>query len=384
MNHSKPITSTTSTTTNRTIYVRHHDPNMTGEGLGSHARGTLYPLLRIAQRFDWEIVWESQSPCWQSNQTRPEYRDECADLGPWLGFVQQYKDLDQNSLTVVPIDLENDQRLGRILGYAGILINSIDEYRQQYGDDVFYCLPSSNRHDDKKNENLQGRHLKQNYNILISLHGRFQYQDDPTASAIQWMQSRAMTWKNKEKEKQQVQQQQIVVQEKQRIKIVAHIRVPEDYCSQEWKDANSVEHVLFTLQTIQQQLDGLDGNYIESVLYVYTESAFSDDNEAILREQWPDLILRKQTPLLDAVQQMATADIFVPGCSYLSAFAGFFQTSLIVLPNEDIRHTKYFAPHLQYNDKNAQVKCPIVRVEDQEAVQIALQKVLSELPVGGE
>ena len=361
--------------TRKNVYIRHRDPNLTGEGLGSHARGTLYPLLRIAQRFHWTVVWEPQSPCWQSNQSRPEYKDECAELGPWLGFDKQYDDLDENSLIVVPIDLDNDQRLGRILGYAGILINSIDEYRQQHGDDAFYCCPSS---DDKQN-------------ILISLHGRFQYQDDPTATAIRWMQSTATMWKNQQIQQQgqheDSQQSTKRIPDDEKIKIVAHIRVPEDYCPQEWKDANSVDHIVSTLQTIQQQMDGQKGMYTDnSVLHVFTESTFSDDNEAILRRHRPDLTIHRQTPLLDAVRQMATADILVPACSYLSAFAGFFQTSLIVLPNEEIRHSKYFAPHLKYDDDGGgddddddnivEAKCPIVRVEDTERLMHALEQVL--------
>jgi hypothetical protein len=92
---------------------------------------------------------------------------------------------------------------------------------------------------------------------------------------------------------------------------------------------------------------------------------------------------------------MATADIFIPASSYLSAFAGFFQTSLIVLPNESTRRRQYFEPHLSEKyrqnfrtgsgvDKGLDarssigsvVTIPIVPVEDNEALKLALSGLL--------
>ena len=73
-----------------TIYVRHCDPNSTGEGLGSHCRATLYPLLRVALHFGWTVVWEHErQPCWSNNEYRPQYNEECQELGDWLGFYQK-------------------------------------------------------------------------------------------------------------------------------------------------------------------------------------------------------------------------------------------------------------------------------------------------------
>ncbi|KAL3893544.1 MAG: hypothetical protein SGARI_008112, partial [Bacillariaceae sp.] len=158
-----------STSRNLKVYVCHCDPNLTGEGLGSHARGSLYPLLRVSLAFGWEILWHPAPGAFgKDNQTRPFYEDECKHLGEWLlldgevdadGSGEKYEavsnespemlpsirtklltfeDFDTNRLTVVNIDLNEDSRLGRILGYAGILISSIQTIIQEQGSDAFY------------------------------------------------------------------------------------------------------------------------------------------------------------------------------------------------------------------------------------------------------
>ena len=58
------------------FYVRHVDPNLTGEGLGSYARGSVYPLLRVSLAFGWEISWHPPTALGKNNQSRPFYEDE--------------------------------------------------------------------------------------------------------------------------------------------------------------------------------------------------------------------------------------------------------------------------------------------------------------------
>ena len=59
-----------------TVYVRHRDPNGTGERHGSHARGALYPLLRMALHFGWHILWDAPLPAFGVANHRTEYADE--------------------------------------------------------------------------------------------------------------------------------------------------------------------------------------------------------------------------------------------------------------------------------------------------------------------
>ncbi|KAG7365531.1 hypothetical protein IV203_038735 [Nitzschia inconspicua] len=109
--------------------------------------------------------------------------------------------------------------------------------------------------------------------------------------------------------------------------------------------------------------------------------------------------VHRQTPLFETVQTVATADIFIPASSYLSAFAGFFHhggdtldqdifPSLIIMPEESTRRHKYFAPHLSYastttchtsesiDDNHIVVVSPIVSSMETEAIFDALQRVV--------
>lgn len=67
----------------------HHRPTtattlLTGEGLGSYARGSVYPLLRVSLAFGWEILWHPPTALGKNNQSRPFYEEECQNLGEWL------------------------------------------------------------------------------------------------------------------------------------------------------------------------------------------------------------------------------------------------------------------------------------------------------------
>lgn len=377
-----------------TYFVRHCDPNSTGEGLGSHARGTVYPLVRVQEAMEeWKILWQhSEQACWsaQGNTTRPEYEEECKDLGDWLGFTDRFEDIDRNTLQVVNIDLDVDPRLGRILGSVKILIDSIQDYIHEYGEDKFYCrMPSFSSY------NIQ--------TVLISLNGRFQYRDDPSPSVLSWMQGRGQKWRS----------ERLIRSDSQprTLNIVGHIRVPEDYCSQEWKDANSMDHLLTTLDVVHRILQHqLSKNNITATvqtisLEVFTEACFPESEEARLSQdlssKWIPLLalpdgrtlpvefhLHRQTPLLACVQSMASADILIPASSFLSAFAAFFHPSLVVLPNEGTRHDKYFAPHILHssyhtNSEESSIeninKCPLVRVEEEDILDTAISNLLVSL-----
>ena len=489
----------------RQVFVRHYDPYDTGEGLGSYARGSLYPLIRVASAFDdWEILWHDSPGFGRQNQSRPFYEEDCRHLAEWLFLdgddssrrlvdmkvdagdasamaktaakVPTFQELDKNRLVVVPIDLENDNRLGRILGYAGILISSIKDYCDEHGERSFFNLAGDGDDDDDD--------VDDDTIVLVSLNGRFQYKDDPSPDVIRFLQSRCIQWKNMTK-KMMILERNIenhdlprktnnedqgsitslptpTLKPKRRtVRIAVHIRVPEDYCSQEWKDANSISHVMTTLEILQLSIlqshenrssfgniDDHDTEYDHDhhqdqqdlgerqqrqrhrfVLDVYTENSFTKEKELILMEflratmvsgnengsthrllfevndddvchsttldanaSFGKVIrLHRQTPLLDTVQGMATADIFIPASSYLSAFAGFFQTSLVVLPNESTRRQQYFEPHLSYRaqrpkrkDTNLEdggvgssnVTIPIVPIEDSEALTSALTELL--------
>jgi hypothetical protein len=402
-------------------YVRHVDENRTGEGLGSHARGSLYPLLRVALALQWQILWHHASEAFgKDNQTRPFYGDELQGLGEWMfgqddygdgdgvGKLVTFESLDRSRLTVVNIDLNDDVRLGRILGYAGILISSIQNFIEEHGSDAFYGVNVA-RNTDQRKDLL----------VVISLNGRFQYQDDPSPQVLRWLQNKGQQWRKWNRKVTGVGVTTVP------IRVAVHIRVPEDYCSQEWKDANNISHAVQALKVLKQEWSRLltkrqasDEQCNSSSnrkripylsLHVFTEEVFSQYLEATLRREVDDLQffpspsdpdqsgassirIHRQTPLLETVQSMATADIFIPASSYLSAFAGFFHASavasvdtipsLIIMPEESTRRNKYFAPHLSYaptlvaESDNSAAACPIVSTKDSNGIDDNLTSLL--------
>ena len=334
----------------RTVFVRHCDPNGTGEGLGSHARGTLYPLLRIALHFDWKVLWEANPPGLASANHRSEYVHELQNLGQWLGFCADADCLIKKNAVGISIDLDNDVRLGRILGYPGILISSIESFCEENGEEALFGSSSSE----------QGT-------FLVTLNGRFEYQDDPTWPVIQFLQKRCLVWKQHYEET-TVHLESKAEYSSRVFRVAIHVRVPEDYCEQNWKDANSIAHSIRTMQSIHKHLQNLEAseNKVYLTVDVYTETSFTSDSELELRRSLESLssivriMVHRQTPLLSTVQDMAVSDIFIPASSFLSAMVSYFHNSLIVLPDEETRCSKYFAPHLKYDG------CPIVQVQNEE------------------
>lgn len=281
---------------------------------------------------------------------------------------EKFENWDKNSLTVVNVDLETDPRLGRILGFTTILISSIQEYLDEEGAERFYC---------------QDHKLVKSKKILVSVNGRFQYNDDPTPPVISWMQKRCEVWKHKSEDNQSGV-----------LRVVGHIRVPEYYCEKVWKDANSIRHLLDTWKEIHEVLETIELKNVTLSFQVFTEDSFPPEQEHLLLDGLAGMgclgvQVHRQTPLLPCVQSMATSDIFIPASSFLSAFASFFQTSLIVLPNEATRHDKYFAPHLKHSSTTPFIPdgveregeatvsgCPIVRVEDKEKLKETIVRVV--------
>ena len=168
------------------------------------------------------------------------------------------------------------------------------------------------------------------------------------------------------------------------LRIAIHIRCPEEYCADDWKQANSITHPIRTMEEISRCLESLNLQLpLHLTVDVYTERVFTVDREnAFCRridkafsspQTTMTINVHRQTPLLSTVQGMATADLFVPASSYLSAMAAFFCNSLVVLPDEASRRTQYFAPHLNEG-------CPtnIVPVQETQALVHALETLCQE------
>lgn len=206
-------------------------------------------------------------------------------------------------------------------------------------------------------------------------------QDDPTPPVIEWMQARCLTWKREARITHGYLNDNNGDSHILTLRIAIHIRCPEDYCPDDWKQANSITHPIRTMQEISRCLESLNNIQQPNLsIDVYTESVFALDREKAFCRRLEAFLppttihVHRQTPLLATVQRIATADLFVPASSYLSAMAAFFCNGLVVLPDEASRKVQYFAPHL----KDA---CPtnIVSVQDSHALTQALETLCKDL-----
>ncbi len=316
---------------------------------------------------------------------------------------------------MVPLHIDGDDaRFGNLRGEPEIINFVLEEYISKHGLDSFVGRNNSNRCDP----------------VLITLFGRFQYQDDPTPPVLLWMQKRCNEWKVQAKHKVEnniisetvngtngetsVASVTVAGNEAGRNLVIAlHIRVPEVFVSHEWEEANRLSHAVVTLEKVWEELkvqakafDNQAQKRTTIQLDVFTEESFTRVMEIELMEflsksgilqddDGTKLRIHRQTPLLPCVQSMAVADIFIPASSYLSSMAAFFNTVMIVVPNECTRRERYFATHLKYQmqksqtikkDSNKNVSfcdghksslysCPIVRVEKDEELKAAIKHV---------
>jgi hypothetical protein len=228
---------------------------------------------------------------------------------------------------------------------------------------------------------------------IVSMHGRFVYVDDPTWPVIANLQARGRVWKQQSCQmtksgysidhKNSAEASDLLV-----IRIAVHIRVPEDYCPVEWKEANAMHHAWKVLQEIHEQLQSFgkhESNQISLAIDLYTEKSltfghFKEFRKAVegLPSALPTTLkLHRQTPLLEAIRGMATADVFIPASSYLSALVAFCAapSTLVIVPNESTRRTQYLAPHLAHASEHPE-EFRAIRAEDRDQVRAQLEKVL--------
>jgi hypothetical protein len=151
-----------------------------------------------------------------------------------------------------------------------------------------------------------------------------------------------------------------------RWRIAAHVRVPEEFCPQYWKDNNHVSKLIQVLRQFQPNKADHVGAPAplpplqECQIDVYTEENFDADQEALLlsfvnsnSSAVPIGIHRGSSlSLLHDIQDMAMADFFVPSSSHLSALVGYLTRGVILLLQDCPLRSQYFQPHLELLESN--------------------------------
>jgi hypothetical protein len=303
-------------------YVIHDHPDVTSEGFGSHARGVLFPLLHVA------LVNQLQPIVWRhaySLNTARNYSD--LKVAAFLGVSE---DMPLNNVKVIEINTWSDPVVGSACGDASVLADLIHEYLKEFDTDERSAL-------------------------MIRLVGALRYMN-PTERVWRWLQRCSQEWKRNSD------------QSSKRMRIAAHVRVPEHFCPQSWKDDNHVSKLCHALENFLKASGLL---MEECELAVYTEARFSLDDERLVRSQYQQARIHRGTSksLLGDLEAMATADIFIPSSSYFSAIAGYLSHGLILL--SDSSRWEYFKPHfdlgchiIESNDTFGKLSAQITSARD--------------------
>jgi hypothetical protein len=273
-------------------YLIHDHVDPTSEGFGSHSRGLLFPLLHIALENDLTPILPSYT-----DNTARDYSD--LQVEEFLGLsTSGILDKDSKEIT---INGWSDPNIGSACGDARLLASLIHDF-------------------------LESKKAVESFTIHIV--GALRYMN-PSTNVWKWLQSRSVSWTPK-------------LCGTREIHICAHVRVPEDFCPQTWKDENHVSKLRASLEALEHSRTISPGRYS---LDVYTEQRFSNEDEQLLKTRFPNAIVHRgtQDSLLGDVKQLATADIFIPSSSHLSAFVGYLSHGLIVLSDES--RMDYFHPH---------------------------------------
>lgn len=302
-------------------YLVHWDTNPTSEGLGSHCRGSLYPLLHIAIHLGLQPIWRTENASWQTNLSR-DY--STLDMGGLFGLDQYF---DEKECYALEFHTWSDKQIGTCCGQAPELVESIRNYVEGHG-----LMKSAN---------------KAKAAFVIYLHGPFKYMN-PSPPVYRWLKNRSRTWPHHDG-----------------FQVAAHVRVPEAFCGDSWKEDNSVDKLIHGLRQIQGLISDNDW-----ALDVYTEEAFREEDEDALRKEFGHVRVHRgsSNTLLSDLQQMATADLFLPSASHLSATVGYLSTGVTVLTHAQSRMA-YFQYHIDLG-------CTIVDVNDETNMRLAIRNVM--------
>lgn len=283
-------------------YACHFDPASTNEGLGSHARGTLFPLLHICLTTGLSPILKRLPP----------------------NLARDYSNLDLASFWGIPEDVDDDCHEVEVNTWTDPVLGSACGDAILLGERIQKMLQQCNTEKP----------------ILVCLTGALRYMN-PTPPVHQWLQSHARQWEKKRHGG----------GDSSRQVIAAHVRVPEDFVPQRFKDENHIQKLIHALDILVPSFEN------NPIIGIYTEETLSQEDEHLLKHVHDVMVHRGNTrTLLDDIKGMATADIFIPSSSHLSALVGYLTSGIIVLSDQS--RLEYFQPHFE-------LKCRIAKHPEQ-------------------
>lgn len=343
-------------------YIVHEHPDLTSEGFGSLARSEIFPLVHIAVTCDLQPLIADTA--FGLNTARNDYGtldvNAFLSLTPTLSPPPPSLCMCSSSTTAttteIVVNTWNDANLGMCCcGDGRLLAMHLCEYL-----DDWTARNAINTDDDTTTTATMGL-------VVVRLVGALRCMD-PTVPVYQWMQQLSSTWKLSKNERNysdlvDVDDDSSSSSNSRILRIAAHVRVPEEFTPQFWKEDNHVSKLIAALDTLGVDVaeprdsatgtscslnlrNGKNSKSVQVQLDVFTEQAFTAADEALLKQKYAQQVCvhrgTTQT-LLDDIRHMATADMFVPSSSFLSAFVGYLTHGIILIA--DPSRWQYFAPH---------------------------------------
>lgn len=356
--------------------IVHDHAHYTNEGFGSLARNMIYPIIHIA--LSCSLQPYISNALYDYNTSRPNYKTHLQSITAFLSLPehdhgddstvpsQDFNQMGNDDCIIVKLEINtwNDAKIGSCCGDAKMIAKELSDYL-----------------------NRCNNHAPQQYWWDIRLIGAIRCMD-PTPIVYEWLQNLSATWTadDLDHEPPQPNQDRGSYSKAENgcdqtsvtdcldatsaadstavntdgsdhlrfvLRIVAHVRVPEDFTSQSWKDDNSVEKLYLALDTILQYIDY---RMIDVKIDIFTEEQFALTSELEFIERYQkhpsveDLRVHRGTTdsLLNDIKDIVrTADIFIPSSSYFSAFCGYLfpPPGIIVLSHSS--RWQYFASHEQ-------------------------------------
>jgi hypothetical protein len=311
---------------NRGFIVHDDTGGYTTEGFGSHARSCLFPLVHIALATQLVPVFSNEG------LARNRARDYAQlDVAGAFGFNTRFTAqqltacfTDENNKRIIHVNTWSDPNLGSACGDAKVLAQLLNDHLLSSG---------ANKKNGDDGEPW-----------LIVLYGCLKYMD-PTPRVHHWLQERSLHWKEQ------------LYGPNDYFRVAIHIRVPEEWCPQFWKDANHVDKFASALEVIYNSTNPTErkggdnqSNPLSVKVDVFTEDRFPVEAETDLQLICrPDNIVctiyrGSSASILTDLQTMSCADILVASSSHFSAMAGYLCTSSCLIVPVD-HQNEYFEPH---------------------------------------
>ena len=296
----------------------------TNEGFGSLARNIIYPILHIAVSCVLQPHIFNFS--YHHNSARPCYTTDLPSIADFLS-IDLTTGTASKAISTPVVELEvntwNDPQIGACYGDGRIIASQLNDYLNRL-DSASGCW------------------------YAIRLVGAIRCMD-PTPLVYNWLQNASNSWNKHLGHHLDHPTTNI---NNGVFCIAAHVRVPEAFTSSDWKEDNHIMKLCGALDVLFRNWNTARWTNSPNVLLeIYTEENFliADEQMMLTRYSTNECTVRvfrgSTSTLLHDVQQMATADLFIPSSSHLSAFCGYLTHSIILI--SDPSRWEYFSPHRQ-------------------------------------